>query len=87
VDGLDPGPEPFEAAADVHQARIVPGGADLGLRVEDVPDLVPEHGHRGVRILDRERPAEAAALLGFRQLHEVYAPHGPQQLKRGVAYP
>src|SRR5918911_4541747 len=29
VDGLYPGPLAREAAADVHQARVVPGGADL----------------------------------------------------------
>ena len=51
-----------QRAADVHQARRVDRGADLRARVEHVAQLVAEHRHRGVRVLDRERAAEAAAL-------------------------
>ena len=51
------------AAADVHQARVVGRRADLGARVEDVPQLVGQHRRRRVGVLDREGPAEAAALL------------------------
>ena len=51
-----------QRAADVHQARVVGRRADLRARVEHVAQLVGEHRHRGVGVLDRERPAEAAAL-------------------------
>ena len=60
-----------ERAADVHQARRVGRGADLGARVQDVADLVGEHRHRRVGVLDRERPAEAAALARAVELDEV----------------
>src|SRR5918994_3011026 len=52
VHGPDPGAEPAQPAADVHQARVVPGRADLGLRVENVSELVREHGRRSVGVLD-----------------------------------
>ena len=84
VDGPDAGAQAVEAAADVHQARVVPGRADLGLGVEDAPDLVREHRGRGVRVLDREGPAEPATLLGLGELDEVDAPHVPQELQRRV---
>src|SRR3712207_7320422 len=47
------------------------GGADLGARVEHPPQLVGEHRHRRVGVLDRERPAEPAALLSLGQLDQV----------------
>ena len=37
--------------------------------------LVGEHRARRVGVLDRERAAEAAALVGARQLHQLEAPH------------
>src|SRR5829696_9858136 len=70
-----------EASADVHQARVVPCRADLGLGVEDASDLVREHRGGGVRVLDRESSAEPAALLGLGELDEVDAPHVLQELQ------
>ena len=58
------GPLAPQRAADVHQARVVHRRADLGARVEHAPQLVAQHGHRRVGVLDRERAAEAAALVG-----------------------
>ena len=55
-----------ERAADLHQAGIVGRRADLGAGVEDAAQLVAEHRHRGVGVLDRERAAEAAAFLARR---------------------
>src|SRR5215210_4155027 len=78
--GLHPCTKAAEPAADVHQARVVPRCADLGLSVEDAPDLIREHRGGGVRVLDREGPAEPAALLGLGEIYEVDAPHAPQQL-------
>ena len=62
-----------QRAADVHQARVVGRRADLGARVEHVAQLVGEHRHRGVGVLDRERAAEAAALARALELDEVDA--------------
>ena len=64
---------PPQRAADVHQARVVGRRADLRARVEQVAQLVGEHRHRGVGVLDRERAAEAAALLRVLELDEVDA--------------
>ena len=58
-----PGALAPQRAADVHQARVVGRRADLRAGVEHVAQLVGEHRHRGVGVLDRERPAEAAALV------------------------
>ena len=65
-----------ELSADVHTSAP---------RVEHAAQLVGEHRHRGVGVLDRERAAEAAALLGLGQLDEVDPAHGPQQPPRPVA--
>ena len=74
------------AAADVHQARVVGGRADLGARVEDPPQLVREHRHRRVGVLDREGAAEAAALLGLRRARRGRCPAtASQQPPRPVA--
>src|SRR5215204_467305 len=83
--GLYPCTKAAESATDVHQARVVPCRADLGLGVEDAPDLVREHRGGGVRVLDREGPAEPAALLGRGEIYEVDAPHVPQQIQRRIS--
>ena len=49
------------------------------------PQLVGQHRRRRVGVLDREGAAEAAALLGGRQLDEVEAAHRAQQPHRRVA--
>src|ERR687898_862397 len=85
--GFDPCAKAAESAADVHQARVVPCRADLGLGVEDAPDLGREHRGGGVRVLDREGPAEPAALLGLGELYEVDTPHVAQQLQRSISDP
>ena len=61
MDRAHSGPLARQPTADVHQARAVERGADLGASVEDRADLVGEHRGRGVGVLDRERAAEAAA--------------------------
>src|SRR5687767_13695449 len=83
--GLHPCTKAGKSAADVHQARVVSRCADLGLGVEDAPDLIREHRGGGVRVLDREGPAEPAALLGLGELHEVDAPHVAQQFQRSTS--
>ena len=75
------------AAADVHQAGRVDRRADLGARVEHRAQLVAEHRHRRVGVLDRERAAEAAALHAVPELDEVDAAHGAQQPLGPVADP
>ena len=62
-----------QPAADVHQARGVTGGADLGAGGEHAPHLVGQHRGRRVRVLHRERAAEPAADVGVRQRHQVDA--------------
>ncbi len=62
-----PRPLARQQAADVHQAGRVGGGQHLGAGAEHVGDLVGAHRDRGVRVLDRERAAEAAALVGVRR--------------------
>ena len=53
--------------------------------VRHVARLVGAHRHRGVGVLHRERAAEAAALLGARQVHQVEPAHRSQQPARPVA--
>ena len=74
VDRAHPGALAMQGAADVHQARVVGRRAVFGAGVEHAADLVGEHGHRRVGVLDRERAAEPAALLGPRQLDQVDPP-------------
>ena len=52
---------------------------------DDSRQLLVEHRGRDVGVLDRERAAEAAALLGVRQLDELEARHRAQQPGRSVA--
>src|SRR6478735_6218759 len=87
VDGAHAGAQPGEAAADVHEARRVARGHDLGPSREDRAHLVGEHRGRGVGVLDRERPAEAAARVRGGQLDEVDAADRPEQPEWHVADP
>ena len=50
----------------------------------DGGELVPAHRERRLRVLDRERPAEPAALVGARDVHEVEALDGPEQAPRTI---
>ena len=63
------------SAADVHQAGVVAGDQHLGAGLADVAGLVGAHRHRGVGVLHRERAAEAAALLGARQVDQAQPAH------------
>src|ERR671911_411941 len=85
VDGPNTGSLAFEAAADVHETRVVTSGADFSLGIEDVPELVAEHGDGGVCVLHGEGPPEATTLLCLGQLDEIYALHGREQLYGRVA--
>ena len=69
----------LQRSADVHQAGRVHRGADLRTRVEHVAQLVGEHRHRRVGVLDREGAAEAAALQRLVHVHQVDPAHGAQQ--------
>ena len=51
----------------------------------DRVELVRAHRHRDVGVLDGERAAEAAALVGARQVDEAEPVHGPEQPARPVA--
>ena len=81
-----PGAEPVQASADVHQARVVGGGAHLGARVEHVAQLVGEHGGRDVGVLDGERPAEPAALAARRAARSARS-RAPRAAGAGGASP
>ena len=48
--------------------------------------LVDQHRGRRLRVLDRERPAEAAALVRLGQLDELEPAHRAQQPERRVAH-
>ena len=68
----------FVSAFEGYDHVVVPSGScagsvrhqHLGPGLPHVPRLVRPHRHRGVRVLHRERPPEAAALLGVRQVDE-----------------
>ena len=49
--------------------------------------LVRAHGRGHVRVLHRERAAEAAAHVGVRELGQVETAHRAQQPERGIADP
>ncbi len=61
----------LSSAADVHQARGVPGAAHLGPGLQDVGHLVGQHGGGRIGVLDREGSAEAATGFGLGQLTSV----------------
>src|SRR5829696_251960 len=87
VDGLRPGPQPGQPAADVHEARAVTSRTDLRAGAQDVVHLVGQHRGRRVGVLDRESAAEAATLVCGGQLHQLQAIDMAQQTERLVAYP
>ena len=87
VHGPGPGLQPGQAAADMHQAGAVPRRAHLGPGVQHAAHLVGQHGGGGVRVLDRERAAEAATGVGVRQLDQVDPGHVAQQPERPVSDP
>jgi hypothetical protein len=87
VDRLDPGAQPGQAAADVHEAGGITGSADLGPGVQHVAHLVGQHRGRNVSVLDRERAAKAAAGVRRRQRHQIDAGYASQQTQRPVAHP
>ena len=82
-----PASSPRQQPADVHQTRRVGGGQDLGAGGEHVVDLVVAHRHRRVGVLDRERPAEPAALVGALERHQGQAVDLGQQPLRAVPDP
>ena len=66
--------------------ELSPAHEHLGAGVADVPRLVGAHRHRVVGVLHRERAAEAAALLGARQVDQSQAADVAQQPGRPVAH-
>ena len=76
-----------EQPADVHQARVVAGDEHLGSGLAHVARLVGAHRDRGVGVLEREGAAEAAALLGLRQVDEGQPAHLLEQLPRAGRRP
>ena len=87
VDRIDPGALAMKGAADVHEARVIGRGAVLGPGVEHAADLVREHGHRRIGVLDGERAAEAAALVGVLELDQVDPPDLAEQPLGRIADP
>ena len=55
---------------------------DLGIGVEHRAQLVRQHRRRHIGVLDREGPAEAAALLALRAAPPGRCPHRAQQPQR-----
>jgi len=58
-----PGPLRDSTPPNVHEARVVRGAEHLGPGLQHRADLVRAHRRRHVRVLQRERAAEAAARL------------------------
>jgi hypothetical protein len=87
VHRADTGALPRKAAADLHQARPVHGRDNLCTGCDDRPALVCEHRRRGIRVLDRKRPAETTAFFRFREFDELEASHRAQQPQRRGADP
>ena len=77
----DPAALPGEQAADVHQAGVVPGDQHLGAGLDDVARLVGAHRDGRVGVLQRERAAEAAALVGAGQVDQPEAADGAQEAR------
>src|SRR5215207_953735 len=74
-----------QPAADLHQAARVAGDDGADARALDGVDLVVEDGDGNLRVLDGERPAEAAARVGVRQLDELGAADVTHQAARLLA--
>ena len=73
----------LQHAADLHQAGVVGRRRTPSAPVSsDAGDLVVDHRRRDVGVLDRERAAEAAALVAPRQRDELEAAHRLQQPHR-----
>src|SRR5919199_2312678 len=73
---------PTQASIDLCHTRGVAGDDDLGAGRLDLVDLALQHRLTDMRQLDRKEPAEAAALLGARQIDEVRTFDVTQQCPR-----
>src|SRR5882672_7782609 len=71
-----------ESPAHLHEAARVARDDAGGARRLDVPDLLVEDLRGDLRQADRERAAEAAALVGARQLDQLRAVEVLQQNAR-----
>jgi hypothetical protein len=68
----------------VQQARRVCCGDHLCARIENVSDLVGEHGRGDGGILQREYATEPAALVGSWKFNKIDSTHGSEQLQRAL---
>src|SRR5579859_7366999 len=75
----------MERAAELHQASAIVGDEDLGAAFAQTRDLVLGHRGRDLRELDREHPAEAAALLGITKIDELQSVDVAEQEARLIA--
>ena len=70
----------------MHQAGVVRCSANFGACIQDISQLIAEHGHRSVCILEGKRASKAAALFGPGQLNQINAAYRPQQAQGGITY-
>lgn len=57
-----------QRTGDIHEARVVARGADLGAGVEDTVYFFREHRRGDIGVLDGEGATKPAALIGFGQI-------------------
>ena len=78
MEEFEGGAAPAGQALELEQARDVGRGHDLGPRALVVRQPVEAHAAGDRFLLDREEPAEAAALVAARELDELEAGEGPE---------
>src|SRR6185295_16518421 len=73
-------------AAQMHQAAEVTAHEAVGARGGHARELALEHAARDLRLLHREQPAEAAALVLVLHLRERHALDAAEQRERRLAH-
>ena len=77
--GAHAGTLAMQRSTDVHQAGVVAGGTNLGLRLLDVLQLFLQHRSRNVGVLNGKRTAEATAQIPSLHGNQFQPPYVAQQ--------
>ena len=70
----------------MHQAGVVRCSANFGACIQDIAQLIAEHSHRSVCILEGKCTTKAAALFGFWQFYQVDTAYRSQQAQGSITY-
>ena len=83
--GADAASAAMQAAVDVHQAAVIAGRDDRGVRAEDGVKFFIEHRAGDVGVLNRKGAAETAALFQSRQRDKIDVVDCMKKGRRAIA--